>query len=502
MTTDLFTAVTQLATAAHNLTDADLGQPYAWGKHDEGIRLALLGTTQELRQLAVQMTQQRAAAGQPVTAVQYVLAQNHAGFRDLQAVLLGVSDDQYSQEPAPGEWPLRYVLGHIVGSERWFFSLAQTGVTYHRQSETPPPLPDDAPETIIGPYADFRTIMEAGTLADMMAYLSAMHFRSWELFGRLTDAELAAPSPLWWEEETYPVQYRLHRFDAHLRQHLQQAIKTLEQLGQPQTEARRLVRLVYNALAEVEALSIGVPDVGKAVQEAVAAVIRKRAAEVTAVIQQTHALETAVKAGDLATVEMILQQSPQLADALDQNRLSLVLTATYYGHPEIAAALVSTGAELSIFSATVTGDLEKVQAEVAEWDGWLQEFSIDGYTALQLACFFGHEAIALWLIEQNADVNAVARNNMKITPVHAAAANAHLTVLRALLRKGANVNAQQQGGFTALHEAARTNNVDMVRLCLEFGADTGLAADDGQTPLMLAQANDSKDVIAVLPMMA
>ncbi|MCL4264463.1 MAG: ankyrin repeat domain-containing protein [Anaerolineae bacterium] len=498
MTRNLYTAVTHLANAAHALTDADLGQPFTWGKHDEGIRLALLGTTQELRQLAVQLTQERTAKELSVTAVQRLLAQNHAGFRDLEAVLLGVSDEQYSQEPAPGEWPLRYVLGHIVGAERRFLSLAQTGVTHHRAGEAPPPLPDDAPETIIGPYADFRAIMEEGTLAEMLTYFRAMHFRSWELFGGLTDAELAAPSPLWWEEETYAVQYRLHRFDAHLRQHLLQAIKTLAQLGQPQTEASRLVRLLYNALAEVEALTIGAPDVGAVAQTALAQIIEQRTADITAVIQQTRALETAVKSSDLPTVQNILQQAPRLVNALDQSRLSLVLTAVYHNQPAIARALGDAGAELSIFSAAATGSLEKVQAHVAEWDGWLQEFNTDGYTALQLACFFGHEATALWLIEQNADVNAIARNHMKITPVHAAAANGNLTVLRALLTKAADVNAQQQGGFTALHEAARTNNVALAQLCLEFGADFHVTTDDGQTPLALAQTNNSLDVIPLL----
>ncbi|HUM71387.1 MAG TPA: ankyrin repeat domain-containing protein, partial [Chloroflexota bacterium] len=303
----------------------------------------------------------------------------------------------------------------------------------------------------------------------------------------------AAPSPLWWEEETYSVQYRLHRFDAHLRQHLLQAIKTLEQLGRPQTEASRLVRLGYNALAEVEALTIGAPAVGAAASSALAQVIEQRTAEITAVIQQTQALETAVKSGDLPTVQNILKQSPRLTNALDQNRLPLVLTAAYHNEAEIAQTLVTAGAKLSIFSAAATGSLEKVQAHVAEWDGWLHEHNTDGYTALQLACFFGHETTALWLIEQGA-----ARNAMKITPVHAAAANANLAVLRALLAKGANVTARQQGGFTALHEAARTNNVTMAQLCLEFGADPALTTDDGQTPLALAQANNSQAVISLL----
>jgi hypothetical protein len=516
----LYKAVSQLAAATHLFTDADLGQPYAWRKHEEGVRFALLGTTQELRDLAVQLMQERAQKGLPVTAVQRVLAQNHAGFRDLQAVLFGISDENYSQEPAPGEWPLRYVLGHIVGAERRFFSLALSGLAYKRVGQTPPPLPDDAPETLVGPYAEFRELMEQGTLAGMMAHFQGMHFRSWEEFGGLSDEELAAPSPLWWEEETYSIQYRLHRFEAHLRQHLIQAEKTLDQLGKPQTEAKRLLRLVNNALAEVEALTIGAADVGISKQQALAQTIQQRADEVTAVTQQARALETAVKAGDRATVQTILQAdpkfanaldqneppptkpkhftNPKIANALDQNRLSLVLTAVYHHEPEIAQLLVEAGAELSIFSAAALGNLAKVQAFVQEWDGFVNEYNTDGFTALQLACFFGQPEIALWLIEQGADVNAIARNPMKISPVHATAANGNLSLLRTLLEKGANVNAQQQGGFTPLHEATHANNPAMVQLLLEFGADKTLVNEDGRTPLEQAIADGSQEVIQLL----
>jgi hypothetical protein len=494
----LYTAVSQLAATTHTFTDADLGQPFAWRKHEEGGRFALLGTMQDLHDLAIQLMQERTQKGLPVTAGQRVLAQNHAGFRDLQAVFLGVSAEDYSQEPAPGEWPLRYVLGHIVGAERRFFSLALSGLAHKRAGETPPPLPDDAPDTLVGPYAEFRELMENGTLASMMAYFQAIHFRSWEEFAGLSDEELAAPSPLWWEEETYPIQYRLHRFEAHLRQHLIQAEKTLDQLGKPQTEAKRLLRLVYNALAEVESLTIGTADIGISKQQALAQTIQQRAEEVTAVAQQARTLETAVKAGDRATVQTILQANPKLANALDQNRLSLVLTATYHHEPEIAQLLVDTGAELSIFSAAAIGNLEAVQAFGQEWDGYVHEYNTDGFTALQLACFFGQPEIALWLLAQGADVNAVARNPMKITPLHATAANGNLALLRVLLEKGADVNARQQSDFTPLHEAAHANNPAMIQLFLEFGADRTLVNEDGRTPLEQAIADGSQEAVQCL----
>lgn len=494
----LYTAVSQLAATTHTFTDADLGQPCRWRQHDEGVRLALFGIIQELRHLAIQLAQERTVKGQPVTAGQRLLAQNHAGLRDLQAVLLGVGDEEYGQEPAPGEWPLRDVLAHIVGAERRFFSLALAGLKHYQAGEAPPPLPDDAPETLVGPYAAFRELMENGTLAGMMAYYQDMRGRCWQAFAHLTDEELAAPSPLWWEGETYSIQYRLHRFDVHLRQHLIQAEKTLDQLGKPATEAQRLLRLLYNALAEVETLTIGAPDVGLDKRQTLATTIKQRADEITAVVTQARALETAVKAGDQTAVQTILQTSPRLVNALDQNGRSLVLTAVYHKQPEIAQTLVKAGAELSIFSAAATGNLEKVQAHLQDWDGWLHEYHSDGFTALQLACFFGHPDVALYLIEQGADVKAAARNDFKITPAHAAAANGSITVLRALLEKGADVNARQQGGFTILHEAARANNLAMITACLEFGADTQITDDNGQTPQATALANGNQEAADLL----
>jgi hypothetical protein len=62
----------------------------------------------------------------------------------------------------------------------------------------------------------------------------------------------------------------LHRFDAHLRQHTIQAEKTiLAVIGAP-SEARRLVRIIYAALAEVEGILFGLENFAEANQISVA----------------------------------------------------------------------------------------------------------------------------------------------------------------------------------------------------------------------------------------
>ena len=48
----LFAAINDLALASHAFSDVDISQPFFWRKHGEGVRLALIGTHQELQDLA------------------------------------------------------------------------------------------------------------------------------------------------------------------------------------------------------------------------------------------------------------------------------------------------------------------------------------------------------------------------------------------------------------------------------------------------------------------
>lgn len=110
----------------------------------------------------------------------------------------------------------------------------------------------------------------------------------------------------------------------------------------------------------------------------------------------------------------------------------------------------------------------------------------DGFTPLMLAAFFGHAEIVGDLLAHGADVRAVSRNPMRLQALHSAAAGRHLPVVRALVERGADVNACQQQGFTALHAAADNGDVEMVRLLLQHGAQANARTEAGQTPLDLA----------------
>jgi hypothetical protein len=105
-----------------------------------------------------------------------------------------------------------------------------------------------------------------------------------EDFAGITDEELALPT-MYWEGYPLPLQFRLHRFDSHCRQHIIQIEKTLVGIGRPPNEARRLLRLVFTALADVESTTIGAWDVAQEIRGSVTDTINARTEEIVAILE-------------------------------------------------------------------------------------------------------------------------------------------------------------------------------------------------------------------------
>ncbi len=125
---------------------------------------------------------------------------------------------------------------------------------------------------------NFGQIAESGSLQALLDYYEGWHQQALDGFSSITDQEMDLPST-YWESKPYSISFRLHRFDAHLRQHTIHAEKVLLKLGHAQTEAKMLLRLIYAALAEVEGLALSgkVPLEGL---ETLAASIEERRQEI------------------------------------------------------------------------------------------------------------------------------------------------------------------------------------------------------------------------------
>jgi uncharacterized protein len=205
-----------------------------------------------------------------------------------------------------------------------------------------------------------------------------------------------------------------------------------------------------------------------------------------------------VRQGDLAGVRTALAGDPALLDQTNESGQNAFLLAKYYRQPEIAEYLLSLSPTLDLFSSCVAGRVSEVTDQIDRDRSLLEAHSGDGWTPLHLAAFFGHPELANALLDRGADVNARSTNSMKNTPLHAAAAGGKIELMRLLLDRGAGANASQEGGWTALHSAAQSGNREMVELLLAYGAHINARAQNNQTPLDLALTNGHHDVARLL----
>ena len=276
MTKTVTQAVEQLVGATIGMSDADMGREWKWGVYDEeGLRFALLMTHHELRDVAVRLA---ARARSAPTQANRILAQYHQTYRDLTGVVEGVRTEDLDRAPAEGEWPLREALVHMIGAEHGFLSVSKIALNRHRAGKPDEPS-DEEWNTARAPYTEARKASEAairaGDLAQIRDAFATIHIRVLRELADITDTEIELPA--WFWDGPMPLRFRLHRFEEHLRQHTIQLDKTLAVI-RPPTEAHRLIRNIYNALADVEMASEPAEDL----RAPVAATIVERAAAIIA----------------------------------------------------------------------------------------------------------------------------------------------------------------------------------------------------------------------------
>lgn len=211
-----------------------------------------------------------------------------------------------------------------------------------------------------------------------------------------------------------------------------------------------------------------------------------------------NSLHDQIKQGDLAGVRASLAGDASLLDATNESGQNAFLLAKYYHRPEIADYLLGLGPRLDLFSLCAAGRVNAVIEAIDRDGSLLKAHSGDGWTPLHLAAFFGHPELAAALLDRGADVNARSTNSMKNTPLHAAAAGGNIELVRLLLERGADANATQERGWTALHAAAQSGNREMVEVLLAHGAHVNTRAENNQAALDLALTKGHQDIARLL----
>lgn len=207
---------------------------------------------------------------------------------------------------------------------------------------------------------------------------------------------------------------------------------------------------------------------------------------IRASVDEMQRLFDAVQRGAANEVSELLREDASLLEA-EREGVSALRVAVYHGHLAVARIFVERGARLDVFDASAIGETARLSQLLAEDRSRANAFAADGFTPLGLASFFAHPAAVRVLLANGAEVNVPSRNAQRVAPIHSAVAGGNVEIVRELLAHGADANARQAGGFTPLHGAAVEGSEEMIRLLLAHGVDRDARTDAGKTPADLAR---------------
>lgn len=188
----------------------------------------------------------------------------------------------------------------------------------------------------------------------------------------------------------------------------------------------------------------------------------------------------AIDAADASALKNILDENSALASCRSDDGLSAVLFTLYINKPDLTAALLSFEPDLDLFDLSALGGAGQISHILATDEKVVHEFSGDGFTALHLACYFGHADVVKLLLENGADIDKVAMNGSDLRALQSAVVNCHMDVVKVLLEFNPDINVQMLGGFTPLMSAIALGDEEIVALLIDHGADQALKADDGR----------------------
>jgi ankyrin repeat protein len=211
----------------------------------------------------------------------------------------------------------------------------------------------------------------------------------------------------------------------------------------------------------------------------------------------TH-LESLIENSQLAEIIELLTEKPKLASQTTSHQISPVMLACYYKKPEIAEAIAEFVSEFNIFDACAVGKFDDVTLLIFKDPQLINSFSVDGFTPLGLACYFGHEDIARFLVLKGAEVNVATNNGYNVFPIHSAVAANNFNITKMLLDAGAYPNVCQKSGVAPLHTAAQLGNIELIILLLEHGAEVTLRMEGGKLPADLAAEKGFNEISEIL----
>jgi len=193
------------------------------------------------------------------------------------------------------------------------------------------------------------------------------------------------------------------------------------------------------------------------------------------------ALHMAASKANIKVLKYVLEKHPEMVNMQSTDGITAVMLATMAGHPEVLELLVAGGADLKLKDAK-------------------------GNTALRLAILGSSKAdqaqCAVWMVQNHPDIipkgGADADEESGKLLQLACAEDDAGTVAVALIENGCSYTAINADGQTPLHTAAFNGTVGVVKALVAAGADVNGLDEDEETPSFYADLSGHEHIVEFL----
>jgi ankyrin repeat protein len=191
----------------------------------------------------------------------------------------------------------------------------------------------------------------------------------------------------------------------------------------------------------------------------------------------------------LSTVKLLINKHAKLS-LKDVNNMTPLDYAAGRGYLEIYKIMVERSENFldvkrSLIYAAKRGENVIVKYLVTERKVDVN-FQHNGKASLHYASENGHFDVVKFLVKRGAEVNKQEDKTL-LTALHYAGSRGFLKIIKFLIDNGANSNLRDKQGKTCLHYSVIFGNVEVVKYLTEKVEDVNAADAEGETPIFLAE---------------
>lgn len=180
------------------------------------------------------------------------------------------------------------------------------------------------------------------------------------------------------------------------------------------------------------------------------------------------ALHAAIKGGHLSVIESLLRQWESAVNCLNAVGRRPLHEAVYLNNFNVLEVMLAADVDTSV-RCDATVPMSRPYDTQLTLPELQHDYCACGFTPLHIAAMHGYHSVAELLVRKNADVNA--QDCSGSTPLHIASCHGMVALVTFLVKNGAKINRKSYNSSTPLHSAATCFATNSFCTLLDLGSN-------------------------------